>query len=163
MASEMQALETPEHDALSQVYDDEEEEKGIPAYGFNKVDTLYEQNEPDWIERQHPQVRYLLEKPSRCGTLGELKKLGEECYNAEDAQGKTERQRFFLTLTDAQKSVFWSNYRIRKVELLKKMAVGPAARALLTKIKDAKSLARCKIRFKSRFIRTLCENSSLTT
>ena len=52
MASEMQSLETPEHDALSQVYHDEEEEKGVPAYGFHKVDTVYEREEPDWMGRQ---------------------------------------------------------------------------------------------------------------
>ena len=144
MAMEMQKLETPRDDALSKIDRDGEEEKGIPTYGYHRVDTIYEQEQPSWMERQPHRVRFLLEKPLRCRTLKELKVLGKECYNAENAPQKTTRQRLFTTLTNEQKTVFWDHYHLMQAHLLRRIPLGLTARAFLAKIKGAKSLARLK-------------------
>lgn len=127
-----------------------EEELGMPTYGYHKVGEMFESDTPEveWLDRQPHLVQRLITTPERCNSLSQLKLLGKRCYEA-DAQtpGKLANyQQVYVSMSNAQRAVFWGYYHIRKSQLQPRKPATPTALALMQRIEnaDGKSLRRFK-------------------
>ena len=117
IAEAMTACDSGGDDLLTRVREAEAEHLGTPTYGWHKVGGVQDTHEVSWFDKQIPLVQRLLTTPQRCTSLEQLKRLGKGCYEASKAADTSHLEEYQLVyrfLSNAQQSVFWSNYRGRK-------------------------------------------------
>jgi len=150
IADEMEKCDIGKGDALHS--DNRQEEPIPPTYGFHKIENIYENGhkEIDWLEKQPVLVQRLITTPIRCKTLEQLTKLGKKCYEAKREKNPAEYQQVYLTLSNSQQEVFWTEYNSRKRKLLFIRAddISDTAMGLMSTIykSDESTLSRTKAR-----------------
>jgi hypothetical protein len=80
----------------------DEDVRGFVSEGWHLMDD--QDLTPDWLDLQPAQVRVLFRQVERAQSLAHLKTLGQKVYA--------------LSWTPAQRSVFWSLWRVRKAAIL---------------------------------------------
>jgi hypothetical protein len=118
IAQEMAKCDIGKDDALHP--DNREEEAIPPTYGFHRIDNIYESGhkEIDWLETQPLPVQRLITTPRRCKTIQQLSKLGKKCFEAKTEKNPAEYQQVYLSLSNSQQEVFWTEYNSKKRQLL---------------------------------------------
>ena len=126
-------------DGIHSLDEEDEDLRGIPPqWGFHKIDSVWETSEDkSYFEKQPNLVQRLLTTPKRCQTLEQLAKLGKACYLAENAAHQKPYQQVYLSLSNTQKAVFWTNYELRKKGLTLSEPYTPTAKGLYQQIQRA--------------------------
>jgi len=109
-----------------------------PLYGFHKIDSIWRQPEEKTYQDKQPYlVQRLLTTPGRCQTIEQLTLLGKKCFSAKGETSPTDYQKVYLSLTNKQQEVFWTNYNIKKKMLLMVEHYTTTTKALLRQIENA--------------------------
>jgi Tfp pilus assembly protein PilP len=91
-----------------------------------------------WILRQSELVQRLIKTPVRCKNLTQLRNLGKGCYEAQKAKEPAQYQTVYNSMTNSQKSVFWTAYNQRKRELMEGIPLSTTAKALVKRVTRSK-------------------------